>query len=671
MSKPLKIIGVVAGVVAVAAAIGSGIGVVLGGTMVLAGVGSAASIAAVAASIAAAATLGSQVLAKPPPARGSITQTRVEVNPPNFYPMGVGLLGGTVRYRRSYGATLDDVPNPYRYIETTFGTAGPIKSISPRYDFEPIDSWYDGFLFTDTQLGATPEAAPLSPQWAGAPGRDSTSKYSGHPAIGWSFLFDKKGERFARGIGQLQAYGEWTSVYDPRQDDTQPGGSGPCRLGDESTYVWDGLPGDLIPAFENPALQAGTYAYGRYANNKLIIGLGLPETGIDWLNIGAWANLCSANEWTIFGRVTEPGDKWVNLREIALAGGGEPIPGAQLSFKYHTPVLPLDTITQDDLTEDNQSVMAMQPFRDRINTVIAQYTSPTNNYELVDSEPIVNTTFLAEDGEPRRDTWPFNLVKKADQAAQLAAYRMFDTRELNPITLVCKPRLRKYRPGECLTLDIPDIGLDTDAIILKRKIDPVSMKVMLTLIGETPEKHAYCLGQTMTPPPTPSLGQTSRERDELAAAALRPAGIGTIKLSGSYTVGLAGNVTQTHDGTGTGTVTITIPTHTREYADGTEATITGGTVQVAETSTFLLCYDDPTFSDGEIGVDITVVVIEPSVGGDVAADAYFSAVNPSRHFLLSINTVDEAGTGGTTGGSSPPGGGGWIDDGDGPGTEIP
>ncbi|RDC66562.1 hypothetical protein HME9302_00013 [Alteripontixanthobacter maritimus] len=76
-------------------------------------------------------------------------------------------------------------------------------------------------------------------------------------------------------------------------------------------------------------------------------------------------------------------------------------------------------------------------------------------------------------------------MKNPSQAAQLATYRVWDSRELAPITLTCQPRLRHYRPGECLAIDVPELGLDTNAIILRRQLDPVSMKVTLTLVGET------------------------------------------------------------------------------------------------------------------------------------------------------------------------------------------
>lgn len=619
----------------------------------------ASRIAAVAVT---AATVAEGLTAKPPPARGSVTQVLIAPDAPQPYVMGEGYFAGVLRHDVGYGATLKKVPNPYRFMPVVYSGGGPVQSISPRFDFETIPSWYNGFLYTDTQLGACPEADALSPQWAGATGWSSSSKLSGQAAIGWSALFDKDGKRFA-GVdlrSSIGAYGQWVKVYDPRKDSTFPGGSGSHRLGDEITYEYSA----------NPALHAGTYAYGRYQNGKRTMGMGLAADAIDWAVIAAWANTCEANNWlNFFGVVYEPGDRWANLKDICFAGGAEPVALGQLTFRYRAPTVALDTITEADLTDDDQSVMAMQSFRDRINTGIPKYRSPAHNWEMVDAEPVVNSTFLTEDGEEKRETWPCNFVTDEDQASQLVAYHIWDSRELAPITLVCMPRLRAYRPGECLHLDLPELGLDTTAIILRRELDPATMKVKLELMGETSAKHAYCLGLTGTAPPTPAIGQTAQERDELAAAANDPAGLGTIKLASSYTRGLAGNITQTHDGAGTGTVTLTIPNHTRIYADGTAVSVIGDDFTLDQETTYLLCYDDPDFAGGTLGGDLTLVEIVPGVGGATAADAYFSETNPNRHYLAQVTTVDETGAGGGTGGSSPPGGGGW--NGDDPGANIP
>ena len=490
MSKALGAIGKVAGIV------GSIAMIIPGGQAI----GAALTV------VSAVASMGSQALAKPPPARGSVSQVLIQPDAPQPYCMGEGYFGGVLRHDAGYGPTIDKVPNPYRFSAVVYSGGGPIQSISPRFDYDTISSWYDGFLYTDTQRGLCPEGNALTPEWTGAPGWSAAHKLSGQAAIGWSFKFDKKGKRYASGLPLFGAYGQWVKVYDPRKDGTQPGGVGSHRIGDETTYEYSA----------NPALHAGTYALGRYQNGKRTIGMGLPADGIDWAVIAAWANVCEVNGWeNFFGVVYEPGDRWANLKDICFAGGAEPVPGGKLTFKYSAPTVALDTVTIDDLTDDNRSITGMQPFRDRINTVVPKYRSPSHNWELVDADPVVNAVFLAEDGEEKREVWPFNFVKDETQASELAAYRMFDSREL-PFTITCKPHMRFYRPGECLRITDGELGVDMNAIILRRQIDPATMKVTFEMLTETTAKHAYCLGITGVAPPTPALTATGQERDEVA-----------------------------------------------------------------------------------------------------------------------------------------------------------
>ena len=158
MSKPLKIVAIVAGAVAVVATAGAALGVFA----TIAGV-SAATIATIASVISAAASLGAQQLAKPPPARGSVTQVLIQPDAPQPYVMGEGYFAGVLRHDTAYGPTLDKIPNPYRFMAIVYSGGGPIESISPRVDFAAVGSWYSTFLYTDVQLGACPEADALAP----------------------------------------------------------------------------------------------------------------------------------------------------------------------------------------------------------------------------------------------------------------------------------------------------------------------------------------------------------------------------------------------------------------------------------------------------------------------------------------------------------------------------
>lgn len=502
MSKFIRVVGVIAGAVALSA---TGVGA-------FAAVGSklaatAATVAKVATVVSGVASVASAILHKPPPARGSVTQVLIMPDAPQPYVMGEGYFAGVMRHDVGYGATLKKIPNPYRFAAVVYSGGGPVHSLTPWFDLQPTWSWYDGFVFATTRLGACPDTA-LVPQWAGAPGWSSSSKLSGQAAGGWSFLFDKDGKRHAAGLAQFGMYGKWVRVYDPRLDSTFPGGSGTCRLGNEATYVWS----------ENPALHAGTYAFGRYQNGKRTIGIGLPGAAIDWAAIAAWANTCDLNGWTLFGVVYEPGDRWQNLRDICLAGGCEPILGAGgLGFHFATPRVSLGTVTAEDLAEGEASVVAQTTWRSRLNAIIPRYRSPDHRWEMVQAEAVRVPSLITEDGEEKIQEWPWNLVKNVDQAAELSRYKIADSRELQPIELPLGPRFRHYRAGDQLDLELWDaMRLETPAVILRKSFDPATMTTTLTLVSETVAKHGYALGLTGVPPPTPALGQTAQERDELA-----------------------------------------------------------------------------------------------------------------------------------------------------------
>src|SRR3546814_9957860 len=75
------------------------------------------------------------------------------------------------------------------------------------------------------------------------------------------------------------------------------------------------------------------------------------------------------------------------------------------------------------------SVVAMQSYRDRLNTILPKYRSADHNWEMTQAEAVTVSEYVTEDGEERSAEWPFNFVKDVDQAAQLAAYRLVNRSE--------------------------------------------------------------------------------------------------------------------------------------------------------------------------------------------------------------------------------------------------
>jgi len=519
MSKTLRTVATIA---AAAALIATGVGAVAGSAVVVAGV-KIGTIAAIASTTAGVASAASQLTAPKPIARGSPAQVVIDIEPPRPYIVGQVMTGGVMRHDVAYGATLKKVPNPFRWQVRVLSGVGPIQGIVGEYfDFALIDNGYFGGFFNSVQnLGTRPQTTALVPPFGAAPGWTTSSRLSGCAHVGLNFKFDREGKVFASGLPIYTALCEGEKVYDPRQDSTYPGGSGACRAGVESTYVYS----------RNPACHAVTYALGRFQNGLRVFGLGQPVDTLDMAAIVDWANDCDANEWTVNMILTEGGtganlreQRVRNLDDLCAAGGARWYQaGGLLSFDWHRPRLALATLTDDDILDAGGGTDAVQTVRDRMNGVRPQYVSPDHNWQQITAAEIVGSTYRTEDGGAKlTQVYPLNGVTNAAQAGELAAYAMTDSREIGPMDLQAKASWRFYRPGDCIEIDSSLVAYDGLAVINQRSLNPQSLAVSLSLKSETPGKHDFALGKVASPPPTPTLLQTTEERDLLAAAAITP-----------------------------------------------------------------------------------------------------------------------------------------------------
>lgn len=617
MSKVIRAVGKVAGVVAVVAS-------VVGGP-----------VAAVAKAATAIAMLAGQVAGpKKPRATGSVSTLTIGANLPTPYAMGRTFLPGSLVHRAAWGGTVDGVPNPYM-ANTQVLTLGPIDGIeSVLADFAPLtldgsgaaSGHYAGFLWVKTQLGALPESAALAANFSGEPNWGSGYKLSGVAALKATLKFDKKGKVYSSGEPSIGVVARGVKVYDPRLDSTYPGGSGAHRVNDEATWGYS----------TNPALHAATYAIGRFRNGILAIGGGLPADSIDWPMVVEWANLCGANDWTISGTVFEPGDKWANLKAIAEAGGAEPVfAGGLLSFKLNAPRVAIDTISVDDLAGAVPPLAACKPYAERFNSVIARYRSEAHKWEFVQTDAYEVAGFITADGERKSEEVQLDLVADKDQAAQLAAYRLHNSRETEPFSLVLKPRFYEYRPGQCLTVNLPEFAAPFDAMIIGRTPDPASMTVTLELESETASKHALALAATGTAPPAATL-VTGIDRDLIAQVTDLPFGYGTLAIRNAS---LGGDPDLTGVDVGA-TAKITIASHAWDYpTSGTSATYDAGEVTgLAFSTLYHVYFDSSTLTGG-------AVTYAASTDYAVAIN---SVTNPNRHYVGSITTPAD-GAANTTG----------------------
>lgn len=616
MSKVASAIGKIAGAVAAVAVL------IPGGQ----------AIAAIAGAAAMAANVTSQLTARPPAARGNVSSVIVQADAPAPYLMGRTSTGGVMRHDVGYGGLVGKVQNPYRFMVLDYSVAGPIDGYEAfTADFESFGGggtdgltaatgYYADYLWVDRQIGAVPESNALAPHFAGAPNWTSAHKLSGKAAAALSLKFDKDGKRWSGQMPRFNAVARGVRVYDPRLDSTFPGGSGACRALDETTYVYS----------TNPALHALTYALGRWVDSKRVFGCGIPVAGIDVASFAAHANVCEANGWTIGGVIFEPGSRWQNLRDILSAGAASPVFAAgTLSVHYQAPRIALDSIDEDDLADDPGDFTPWPQWQEGINGIIPKYRSEANQWEYVQSALVSDDDLLVLDGIEKIEEVQFNLVQDADQAAALARYLLWERKEIGPLDITCKPRMRRYRPGDRLTVNLPDThGLDgVDMVIVRRAFNPMTMTVQLTLMGDTDAKHDAAGEEVGTAPDAITL-PTAEARDDAAATFYtEPTGeIATISASWMDEAAITGT-----DAGAAAQVEVTA--HNRVYYDKTVYVLPEIIGPLSFDTDYWIYYDDAARAGGNVTMHATTTM----------ADAYPSSTNPARHFAGTIRTPTDGG----------------------------
>ncbi|PXW75989.1 hypothetical protein C7451_106153 [Blastomonas natatoria] len=492
----------------------------------------------------------------------------------------------------------------------------------------------------------------------------STRRYTGLAYVHLRFKLTGNTKRtdspFAQSIpSRITIRGKGAKVYDPRLDSTVPGGSGSQRADDQSTWAWDD------DAARNPALQLLWYLLGWRINDKLAVGLGIPQERIDLESFIAAANLCD-DEISLAAGGTEPRYRSdgvfseadspptvIDALKASMYADFDDVGGKLRLFVFYNdlavPQASFDTGNVLGEFEWRQTPALDETF----NIVRGIFTDPSDNalYQPVDYPQI---ELDSVDGIDRIDTFDLPMVQSASQAQRLAKQRLQRQQFGGAFTCTFDATGWRIRKNSPIELSFAPLGWVDKLFRVAEMEHRVDGTVPVVLREESPLIYAWDEEEQppvqAAPPSTYDFGKNPIVQgiDENAAAGA---------LANSYTAGLAGNITQADAGSD---VTVTIPTHTRVYTGAfPQRSVTGGTITGLDYETdYLIYYDDPELDGGAVTYQTTTI----------AADAYFSSDHPWRHFVARVTTVAAGGTGGSTGGSGPPGSGGW--DGD-PGTQIP
>lgn len=631
------------------------------------GIGQVAGLA-----IAAALTVGSSLLApKPKQPKNSpeaLDRLRANLDPrtPRKTAVGITALATDIRDEEF----TDDQTYFHRFIVCASHKAESIDEIW--FDDERVWSSSGGvegdavgYLTVATRLeGSAANAINISSRMG------STRRYTGLAYVHLRYKLtgnSKKVESpYAGGITtRITIRGKGAALPDPR-DPSQD-------MGDQSTWVWDD------DACRNPALALLFYLLGYRINGLLAVGKGIPANRIDLDSFAVAANICDEEIGKVGGG-TEPryrcdgvwseGDSPTTVMDMLKATMNADLDdvGGKLRLTiFHDDLADVAAEFDDGDIIDAFEWQSVPPLDQTFNIVQGAYTdgSDVGLYQQVDYP---RQEVSSPDGIDRISTFNLPMVESVGQAQRLAAMRLERQRYGGVFSAEFQATAWKVEKNRIVKLSFAQTGFVAKLFRVAEMEIRQDGVVPMTLVEEnaaiyTPPSLAAAIAPVASTPYQRALDPLVQALGEVDAQAAR------LKLSSSYTRGLAGNITQVHDGASTGTVTVTIPDHTRVYGDSSEVAVTGGDFTLDETTSYLLSYDDEDFAGGELGVDFALVEITPGTGGQTGGDAYFSAANPYRHYLASISTVNEAGEGGGAGGSSPPGGGGW--DNDDPGGDIP
>ncbi|WCT78870.1 phage tail protein [Novosphingobium humi] len=440
-----------------------------------------------------------------PSSGGSQTKWKADPYAGLPYVMGRTLVSGNIVAKLLRGSN-----NAFQALVTVL-SIGPVHAYEASYMNKTTMTWmvrpplssdgvaeaangYRGYIWEQRTLGLCPEAYAPG-QTEGFAGWTSEHKLSGLASVFNVFWYNSKDSNTLTAIPSPAWLIEGVLVYDPRLDSTYPGGSGPCRALDESTYVYS----------EDPHLHALTWCLGRWQNGVRVAGLGAPISRINVASFVEGANLNDARGWKLGGQVyTRPDTPWNSLKAMLQAGGAQPAqPGGIITAINRAPRVSLATITHADII-GKCTFSGTQKRRNRPNGIIPQYRSEAHDWEMVSAQLVQVPDYVALDGGERTKEISYPLVQDVHQVAQLAAYDICDAREAGPGTIPLKPAWMNYAIGDCVTFQ-PQEGWSIKVMITGRQIDPNTGSITYTVRGETDAKHDFALGKTGVAPPMASL----------------------------------------------------------------------------------------------------------------------------------------------------------------------
>lgn len=435
------------------------------------------------------------------------------LDPDGPIPFAAGRIGvpGSAVYRKTFGPDL-----MYYGIPSVLSGAGPIdgfegfmaddETVTFDGSGKAVSSQYAGELWYKNKLGTQPDTAITSPtglkNGATLPGWTSAHKLSGKACYMIVMGENSKGSAFPTGEIKPIITFRGLKVYDPRRDDTYPGGSGAHRLANPATWTYSTNP--ILWALKwTLGLWEGPNGKGAPQVDYQVGGIGAKLSGIDVPAFVAAANVADANGWTCAAYPTTDDDKHQVLTGFLQAGGAiyAQRAGKISCIQRAAPRTSIVTISAYDTAGPLEIDTAASRI-DRINTLRPRFWSEPHRWQMtaLDQE-VTAQAYRDEDGAVRTRGIDYPYVTDAVQAGQLAALQIANTREGIAGVIPLKPHLQRIRPGDAFTITEAGFVLNgLKCLCLNTDYDPATGVVRVSFVSETDAKYPFALGQDPTPP---------------------------------------------------------------------------------------------------------------------------------------------------------------------------
>lgn len=251
------------------------------------------------------------------------------------------------------------------------------------------------------------------------------------------FIWDQ--EKFPNGLQNMLFILSGAKVYDPRLDDTN-GGVGPQRFDDRSTWTFS----------DNSILCLSTYMLGIEVGGKIIAGLGVDPSRIDWPSVAAQAQVCDENvdlkgggdekRYTCNGWINPERSHRDNIKLISSScGGNVAFQGDKWRF-YAAAAIPAIKSRSGFDSQGPKNYTAKRTSEGLYNGVRGRFSNPASDYSPADYPERIDATFLAnDDGKENILPLDFPMTKSQATCQRLSKIALGRNRMQRAITCLFSP----------------------------------------------------------------------------------------------------------------------------------------------------------------------------------------------------------------------------------------